>query len=205
MDHCVQTPPPLPHPPVFPPSVICLCPFISRGLFLLICSRSLVVKKRPLQMLPLQRCVSRVMSKGNHEQESITEEIWGGGIWPRRADRSNVSVWGCVSGGGVVGLIVGVEGHTVICTLSAALRINPRDAFHPLSPFCTKSRWGFLTWNWIPAAGGRKPSQWCTWTPALPDRMTQCFHVLYCLSHRMRHPSCKCGWLTGKRSVLLLV
>ena len=43
----------------------------------------------------------------------------------------------------MLGLIVGIEGHAVICVLSAALRLTQRDGFHPLSPICTKSRGGF--------------------------------------------------------------
>lgn len=50
----------------------------------------------------------------------------------------SVCFWGLV-----LGLIVGIEGHTVICVLSAALRLTQRDVFQPLSPICTKSRGGF--------------------------------------------------------------
>lgn len=98
----------------------------------------------------------------------------------------------CVSGGGVVGLIAGVEGHAVICALSAALRLTHRDAFHPLSPFCTKSREGY-----------NMELNTCCWESktvsavhldtVLPDTMTQCLHELFCLSHRISHCSCACG------------
>ncbi len=64
---------------------------------------------------------SRVMSKDNHDQGSTREKIFGG----RAGDRS-VCVSLYFSGGGLFGLIVGVEGHTVICALRGALRLHSR-------------------------------------------------------------------------------
>lgn len=58
----------------------------------------------------------------------------------------------CVPGGGVFGLIEGVEGHAVICALSAALRLTHRDVFHPLSPFPYRAQKRVFMWNLIPDA-----------------------------------------------------
>lgn len=49
----------------------------------------------------------------------------------------------CVSADVVLGLIVGVGGHTAISALSAALRLTHRAVFHPLSPLLAKSRGRF--------------------------------------------------------------
>lgn len=95
-------------------------------------------------MLPSRIFVSRVMSKGNHNQGSTRDEIWGEKDMRQRG-RQKVRVFAslCVSYGGVFGLIVEVYCHAVMRSSCATLRLTDRVMFHPVSPFCTKSREGF--------------------------------------------------------------
>lgn len=152
LDHYGQT---IPCPPSPPPTIsllllvlrssilssVCLHPSaLASFTNLLICPLVKKKKKETLLMLPLRIYFSRVMSKDNHNQGSTRDEIWGEKTWGRGADRRYLFV--CLLWR-VFGLIVGVEGHAVICSLSATSRLTHRVVFHPLSPFCTKSSGGF--------------------------------------------------------------
>lgn len=54
-------------------------------------------------------------------------------------------------GNGVVGLIVGIGDHTVICAQSKALRRAHKEVLHPVT-FLYKDQGSVLIWNLIPDA-----------------------------------------------------
>lgn len=156
LDHYGQT---IPCPPSPPPPIsllllvlrssilssVCLHPSALASFTNLLLSSCKKKKKEEetLLMLPLRIYFSRVLSKDNHNQGSARDEIWGERTWDRGADRRYVCEFVCLLWW-VFGLIVGVEGHAVICSLSATSRLTHRVVFHPLWPFCTESRGGSL-------------------------------------------------------------
>lgn len=147
----------------------------------LICSGS-VVFKSSLIMLPLRMCF-----KGDVKAQPQAEK-----------GRQK----GCVCGG-VVGLIVRLEGNAVICALSAAWGLTHRDVFHPVT-FLYKEQGRVLMWSLKPAAWEWEQFQQYTWTP-LCLILWWGFHVLYCLTHRIRHLGCACGQLLERWFLLVFV
>lgn len=80
--------------------------------------------------MPLRTCVSRVMSKDNHNQGSFMEEIWGSkDVTQKGRQEVCVCVCICLDVGGVW---VNCRGRRPRSTLSAALRLTHGHLFHPL-------------------------------------------------------------------------
>lgn len=117
------------------------------------------------------------MQRTQAGRENVGE---GGRICDRRAGRMDESVLAHVFEHGgirVFGLIVGLEGHAVICVLSAALRrLTHTDVFHPLSPCCTKSREGFNV-ELNTCRLRREAVSALHLDTLLPDTVTLCFSV----------------------------
>lgn len=135
------------------------------------------------------------MSKDNHNQGSIMEEIWGGRIWDRRADRRDVC-------GGWVNC-KGRRPHS---------NLRPECCIKAYSQRCVSS-----TVTSVQRAGEgfnmelntcclrRRTVSAVHLDTVLPDTVTLGFHVLYCWSHRIRHLGCTYGWLPGKWSFYMFV
>lgn len=151
--------PPLP-PPV-PLLFLVLLSFILSSVCLHLSALASFSNVLWLCCIKKKKSVSMVMSKDNHNQGSIMEEIWGGRIWDRRADRRDMSM--CLWWGDWVNC----RGRRPRSNLrpECCIKAYSQGCVSSTVTSLYKEQGRILTWNLIPGAWGGEQFLQCTWTP----------------------------------------